>query len=190
MKIVIANNKGGQGKTFFARLILWYLLKNPANSNKIGFLDVDNDQKNLQNAMRKTDIKVFDTLESIPEDMICVVDTPPSLTGSISAIRQAGILIVPIVPGKDAANGVQRVHEIRGKNDLRIVINDWDDSLNEKEVEEFLLANDYNIIGKLPRYKRLSYNLDHELEWHVGLTDTINNYILNLIKNLLAKPIS
>jgi len=61
MKIVIANNKGGQGKTFFARLILWLLLKNPANTNRVGFLDVDHDQKNLSNAMRNHDITVFDT---------------------------------------------------------------------------------------------------------------------------------
>jgi len=121
--------------------------------------------------------------------MVCVIDTPPSLSGSIAAIQQADILIVPIVLGKDAANGLQRVREIRGRNDLRIVINDWEDSLNEKEVEEFLRANQFNIIGKVPKYKRIAYNLDHDLEWYFGMSEPIINYMLSLTKNLLAKPV-
>jgi cellulose biosynthesis protein BcsQ len=189
MKIVIANNKGGQGKTFFARLILWCLMKNPENTGKLAYLDTDKDQKNLADVMREADIKVFENLDEIPENMICVVDTPPSLTGSIDAIKAADILIVPIVLGKDSAKGVMRVREIRGKNDLRIVANDWDGGQNQKEVGEFLLANQFNIIGNLPRYKRISYNLDHDAEWYSGLTEPITNYILNLVRSLLAKPI-
>ena len=138
--------------------------------------------------MRGRNIKVYDSLGSIPDGIICVVDTPPSLSGSIPAIQQADVIIVPIILGKDAAAGLERVRQVRGINDLRIVANDWDDSSNQKEVEEHLIASGYKIIYKLPKYKRITYNLDHDLEWHFGLTEPIINYILTLVKILIAKP--
>jgi CO dehydrogenase nickel-insertion accessory protein CooC1 len=168
MLIVVTNNKGGQGKTLFATLIAKYLLANPANEHLVSCYDVDHTQQNFKDNMRGDNVFFFNDLSEIPKHTFCVVDTPANLEMSTPSIKAADILVVPVVLGKHAVQGVNRVLEIRGKNDLRIVANEWDDSEIQNEALEFLEEKQLTVYGKIPKYKKLAHNIDVGVNWDYG----------------------
>jgi cellulose biosynthesis protein BcsQ len=52
MLIVVANNKGGQGKTFIATLLAFCLAANPENEGRITCCDLDVSQRNFTDNLR------------------------------------------------------------------------------------------------------------------------------------------
>ncbi|GHV37971.1 hypothetical protein FACS1894187_16010 [Synergistales bacterium] len=185
MLIVVANNKGGQGKTLTATLLSRYLASNPENEGNILCCDLDHTQQNFKENMAESSIPVT-TLVPVENAPLCIVDTPPSLNKEvIQVIKNADILIVPIILGKHSVQGVMRITEIRGKNDLRLVVNEWDASSIQKQSEEFLSEKGFKFFGKIPKYKRLAYNIDVGLDWYAGFTDPTIEKITDILNKLL-----
>jgi CO dehydrogenase nickel-insertion accessory protein CooC1 len=185
MLIVVTNNKGGQGKTLFATLIAKYLLANPANKHLVSCCDVDKTQQNFKDNMSGDSVFFFNDISEIPEHTLCVVDTPANLEVSTPSIKAADILVVPVVLGKHAVQGVHRVLEIREKRDLRIVANEWDDSEIQNEALDFLNQSQLEIYGKIPKYKKLAHNIDTGINWDYGLPEGPIKLIIEVLVKLL-----
>jgi len=186
MIIVVANNKGGQGKTLLATLLTKYLVSNPKNEGNIVCCDLDSTQQNFKDNLADTDLPIVATMTEIPDKKLCVVDTPPSLDKDVmEATRIADILVVPVILGKHSVQGIMRVAEIRGKKDLRIVANEWDASIVQKQAEEFLTEQNFKFYGKIPKYKRLAYNIDAGLDWYTGFPNTQIKKIAGILSELL-----
>jgi cellulose biosynthesis protein BcsQ len=168
MKIVVANNKGGQGKTLLAILMIQYLTR---RGRAITACDLDRTQLNLTDCLQESTIKVFTRFDDISDDSLCVVDTPPYLDEALmNVIKRADRLVVPITLGKHAVQGVSRIAELRGKQDTKFVINAYDDSTIQKQAKEFLAGQGFKFVGIIPRYKRLAYNIDCGLPWVTGFS--------------------
>ena len=189
MLIVVANNKGGQGKTLVSTLLTKYLASNPENEGNILCCDLDQTQQNFKDNMTDVSCPVVSSIGDIGDQLICITDTPPSLSKDVmQAIRAADILIVPVVLGKHSVQGVMRVAEIRGrKGDLRLVANEWDASSVQKEAEEFLSEQNLTTYGKIPKYKRLAYNIDAGLDWYTGFPDKQIKKIVGVLDGLLQR---
>jgi cellulose biosynthesis protein BcsQ len=186
MKIVITNNKGGQGKTLIATLLTRYLLANKENEGILSGLDLDSTQKNFTDNMRGSNLFFFSSLEEVPNDKICVIDTPPNLEKSTAAIQAADVLIVPVILGKHSVQGVGRVVEIRQKKDIRLVFNEWDDSAIQHQSEQFLNEEGFEVAGKMPKYKRLAYNIDAGLDWYNGFPEAQMKLVMDILNKLLV----
>jgi MinD superfamily P-loop ATPase len=204
LKIVVAINKGGQGKSLTAKLLIQYLVA--VNSDKRGFIygcDLDITQQNFAKSteawLRRTEnpkIQNFDvpfvtSLDDIPENSVGVVDTPPALNdASIDAIKRADILVMPIVLGQEAAQGAYRVAQLRGIDricDIRAFINWWDSSVVQKESETFLTEKGFQFLGRIPHYKRLAYNMDAKIDWYYGFTQSQVIQFVDIFKSILKK---
>lgn len=192
MLIVVANNKGGQGKTLTATLLTKYLASNPQYQGKIICCDLDKTQQNFLDNMKDSGLPFVTDINTIPSDLVGVVDTPPSLDSSlIEAIKKADRLVVPIVLGKHSVQGVLRIAELRGNvKDMRILINEWDASAAQKEAEAHLIKAGFAIIGKIPRYKRLAYNIDLGIDWFYGFPETHVEKIIKILNGLLVKKVT
>ena len=200
MKTTITSNKGGQGKTTISTLLAVITAtreKEKAEKGKqastIYCCDLDKTQQNFRDNLSgyedlKDIIKFVDGISDIPEDALGIIDTPSELgKNTIEAIRMADILIVPIIPAKHAVQGVKRIAAIRGsKTDLRIVANDWDGSAAQLEAEEELINDGFVIRSKLRKYKRLTYNLDAQMDWYTGFTNAIIKTITNVLRSLIT----
>ena len=185
MLIVVANNKGGQGKTLLATLLTKYLASNPKNEGNILCCDLDRTQQNFKDNLADTNLPVVTSMDEMNDNLLCVVDTPPSLDKDVmQATRSAYILIVPVILGKHSVQGMMRIAEIRGKKDLRIVANEWDASAVQKQAEEFLTGQKFKFYGKIPKYKRLAYNIDAGLDWYTGFPDTQIKKIVGILNRL------
>jgi len=188
MLIVVANNKGGQGKTLLATLLTKYLVSNPKNEGNILCCDLDRTQQNFKDNVTISGLPVVTSLANVADNLLCVVDTPPSLDRDVmQAIRSADILIVPVIPGKHSVQGVMRINEIRGQKDLRLVVNEWDASTVQKQAEEFLTSQGFKFYGKIQKYKRLAYNIDAGLDWYSGFSDTQIKGIVDILNGLLKR---
>jgi cellulose biosynthesis protein BcsQ len=188
MLIVVANNKGGQGKTLLATLLTKYLLSNPENTGNILCCDLDRTQQNFKDNLATADIPIVSSLADISERLLCVVDTPPSLDKDvIQAIRGADVLIVPVILGKHSVQGVMRIAEIRESRDLRLLVNQWDASAVQKQAEEFLAAQGFKFYGKIPKYKRLAYNIDAGIDWASGFPDDQAEKMADILNRLLKR---
>ena len=186
MLVTVVNNKGGQGKTLLATLVTRYLLSNPDNSGNILCCDLDKTQQNFKDNLAGIDVPVITSLADIDEKLLCIVDTPPSLDKDVmQAVRSADILIAPVVLGKHSVQGVMRIAEIRGKKDLRLVSNEWDSSIVQKQAEIFLAEQGFKIVGKIPKYKRLAYNIDAGLDWYTGFSEEQIKKIIGMLDRLL-----
>lgn len=188
MLIVVANNKGGQGKTLLATLLTRYIASNPQNKGNILCCDLDKTQQNFRDNVAELDIPVVTSLATIDEKLLCIVDTPPSLDKEVmQAIRNADILVVPVILGKHSVQGVMRIAEIRGQNDLKLVVNEWDASTVQKQAEGYLTDQGFKFIGKIPKYKRLAYNIDAGLDWYSGFPEVQVKKMVNILNGLLKK---
>jgi hypothetical protein len=121
----------------------------------------------------------------VPTGVICVVDTPSDLGKSIEAITLADLLIVPIIIGAHAIQGFSRVKEIRGDKDLRVVLNQWENSAITRAGEEQLKLRGISVTAKIPRYLRLHFNLDSKQEWYAGFRLAERKKIMNAIAQLI-----
>jgi hypothetical protein len=112
-------------------------------------------------------------LSSLPEEGdakgIWIVDTPPLLDASEEAIRTADVLVVPIGLWKHAVHGLNRVMEIRGKRDMRVIINEWCGGLAQQKAEAYLISEGFDVVGRLRRYLRIGNNIDSHSKWNAGL---------------------
>jgi spore coat protein CotF len=70
---------------------------------------------------------------------------------------------------------------------LRLVINEWDSSTVQKEAEEYLIAQEFKAYGKIPKYKRLAYNIDTGLDWYTGFPNSQIKKILEILNALLKR---
>jgi cellulose biosynthesis protein BcsQ len=184
MKIVVANNKGGQGKTLLAIMLIQYLTR---KGTVVTACDLDRTQLNLTDCLRETKINVFSHFDDIPANSLCIVDTPPYLDETLmSVIKRADRLVVPITLGKHAVQGVGRIAELRDKKDTKFVINAYDDSTIQKQAKDFLTGQGFKFVGIIPRYKRLAYNIDCGLPWLAGFpaahVESIEKILDNLVK--------
>jgi cellulose biosynthesis protein BcsQ len=187
MILVIANNKGGQGKTFIATLLTFCLAANPKNEGHITCCDLDLYQRNFTDNVRDSGIPVvFSLPENSTDTGIWIVDTPPSLDASKNAIHAADVLVVPVGLGKHAVHGLNRVAEVRGKKDLKVIINDWNGGLAQQKAESYLVQEGFDVIGRLGRYLRIVNNIDSHLKWNSGLskkqTDVVIEVLLKVFK--------
>jgi cellulose biosynthesis protein BcsQ len=187
MLVVVANNKGGQGKTFISTLLAFCLAANPKNEGQITCCDLDISQRNFTDNLQLSGLPVASVLPNKKDTKgIWIVDTPPLLDASKEAIRAADILVVPIGLGKHSVHGLNRVSEVRGKKDLRVIINDWGGGLAQQKAETHLVDEGYNVIGRLGRYLRIVNNIDSHLKWNTGLpkqqTDSIVSVLLKVFK--------
>jgi cellulose biosynthesis protein BcsQ len=192
MIIVVANNKGGQGKTMISTLLVRQLLTNPKNraKGKITCCDLDKTQRNFTDNLKGLDIAVITDLANVsPENgHCCVVDTPPSLDpDTVRAILKADMLIVPIILGKHSVQGLLRIAEIRGRGNLKIVLNEWDNSTVQKQAEQHLKQSGFNIVGRLKKYKRLAFNMDAGDDWFAGFSEQQAKQIGSLLNKLLKE---
>ena len=188
MLIVVANNKGGQGKTLLTTLLTKYLASNPKNEGNILCCDLDRTQQNFKDNVTGMNLPVITAMADVANDFLCIVDTPPSLDKDVmQAIRDADILVVPIVLGKHSVQGIMRVAEIRKEKDLRLVINEWDDSAVQKQAEKFLSAQGFKTYGKISKYKRLAYNIDAGLDWYAGFHEVQIKKIVGVLDELLKR---
>ena len=139
--------------------------------------------------MTDTNCPIVSSIGGMGSQLVCIADTPPNLNKDVmQAIRTADILIVPVVLGKHSVQGVMRVAEIRGgKDDLRLVANEWDASAVQKEAEEFLSTQKLTTYGKIPKYKRLAYNIDAGLDWYTGFPDKQIKKIVGVLDGLLQR---
>jgi cellulose biosynthesis protein BcsQ len=187
MIVVVANNKGGQGKTFIATLLAFCLDANPKNKGQITCCDLDVSQRNFTDNLQDSGLRVTSTLPGKEEaNGIWIVDTPPHLDASVEAIHAADVLVVPIGLGKHSVHGLNRVTEVRGKKDLKVIVNDWGGGLAQQKAENHLLSEGFNVIGRLGRYLRIVNNIDAHLKWNSGLskkqTDAIISVLLKVFK--------
>ena len=183
MKIVIANNKGGQGKTLLAVLLIQYLQQK--KKGEVAACDLDRTQLNLTDSLQETGIKIYPRFSDIPAGVLCVVDTPPHLDDNLmEVIKSADSLIVPITLGKHAVQGVRRIAELRDKQDTRFVVNAYDESTIQKQSRDFLQEKGFKFSGIIPRYKRLAYNVDCGLPWYTGFPPEHIKYIERTLENL------
>jgi cellulose biosynthesis protein BcsQ len=175
MLVVVSNNKGGQGKTFIATLLTLYLASNKANKNLITCCDLDRSQRNFSDSVSCLNLPVITALPPKEEykKQFWIVDTPPNIRETTDIVRQAiidaDLLIVPVILSKYSVQGVNRVAETRGKKDMKIILNDWNDTMIEKQAEVYLKDEGFNIIGKLTRNRRVSRNIEALERWDSGL---------------------
>jgi cellulose biosynthesis protein BcsQ len=188
MLIVVANNKGGQGKTLLATLLTKYLASNPENKGNILCCDLDRTQQNFKDNVSTDGLPVITEFSNIANDLLCIADTPPRLDKEVmQAIRSANILIVPVILGKHSVQGVMRIAEIRKRQDIRLVVNEWDASAVQKQAETFLAVQGFKLYGKIPKYKRLAYNIDAGLDWFTGFSEVQIKKIVGIFSELLKK---
>jgi MinD superfamily P-loop ATPase len=185
MLIVVHNNKGGQGKSTISALIISYLMSNPKNRGLVAACDLDITQQNFHGLIGNYGLPVYNNLTDIPSGVICVVDTPSDLGKSIEAIKKADLLIVPIIIGVHAIQGFGRVQEIRENKDLRVVLNQWENSAIARAGEEQLKSRGVKITAKIPRFLRLHYNFDSKQEWYTGFRASERKKIMDAVKQLL-----
>ena len=183
MKIVVANNKGGQGKTLLVVMIIQYL---SGKGYPVTACDLDRTQINLTDLLQGIPgVEIFSRFEDIPDNGVCVVDTPPYLDdGLITVIQQADCLVVPVQLGRNAIQGVGRMREIRGDKETRYVINGYDDSYIQQQGKEYLKEQGYEICGVIPRYKRLSCNIDCMASWSDGFAQSQIDQIKMVLANI------
>jgi cellulose biosynthesis protein BcsQ len=183
MKIAVANNKGGQGKTLLAILLIQHLNSEGKN---VTACDLDRTQLNLTDCLQESKIKVFSRFDDVTDDSLCVIDTPPYLDENLmSVIKCVDRLIVPITLGKHAVQGVRRICELRGQQDTKFVINAYDDSTIQKQAKDFLIGQGFEFVGTIPRYKRLAYNIDCNLPWFSGFSPIYTKQIKQILNDLV-----
>jgi cellulose biosynthesis protein BcsQ len=183
MKIVIANNKGGQGKTLLALLLIQHLI---SEGETVTACDLDRTQLNLTDCLQDSKVKIFSRFNDITTDSICIVDTPPHLDENLmNVITCADRLVVPITLGKHAVQGVRRIGELRGKHDSKFVINAYDDSTIQRQAKDFLISQGFEFVGTIPRYKRLAYNIDCNLPWIAGFSPVHIKQIKKILNDLV-----
>jgi cellulose biosynthesis protein BcsQ len=186
MLLVIANNKGGQGKTFIATLLTFCLAANPKNAGNITCCDLDESQRNFTDNLRESGLPLVTKLPQKGADRrIWIVDTPPLLDASKEAIQIADILVVPVGLGKHAVHGLNRVAQIRGKKDLKVIINDWGGGLAQQKAESHLVSEGFNVIGRLGRYLRIVNNIDSHVKWSNGLAKQQADMIISVLLKIL-----
>ncbi|MDR1740504.1 MAG: ParA family protein [Synergistaceae bacterium] len=190
MLITVANNKGGQGKTLLATLLAQYLASNPENVKKVFCLDLDRTQQHFIDNMAKSGLSFVSGLDSAAKCPLCVVDTPPSLDDDvIRAVKMADVLVVPVVPCKHSAQNAANIAEIRERRDgLRVVLNQWDASLAQKQARSFLNDRGFRFYGIMPKYKRVAHNIDAGLDWRHDVFEEQTLEIIGILKGLLSGP--
>ena len=185
--ITVSINKGGQAKTTFSVLITQYLLRNPKNVGRVACGDVDPTQMNFKNTLNDYGIEVpfVNKLEDVPEGIDYVVfDTSADLIESTPAIVQADILVCPIEAGKWAVEGLQRVEQVRGKRDMKVILNKCRDSGKHQQLEEDLRKAGYNVIGKVKYLEQLANNIDNIDDWHHRLSKDNALAIRDALENI------
>jgi hypothetical protein len=79
-----------------------------------------------------------------------------------------------------------RITELRDKANVRFLVNAYDDSSIQQIAMQHLEQEGFQFAGILPRYKRLSYNLDCDLPWQTGFPpqqiERIEKILHNLVK--------
>jgi cellulose biosynthesis protein BcsQ len=190
MLIVVANSKGGQGKTVIATMLIAFIrdrLQDKDKEKVIG-CDLDRTQQNFTGNLKENGIPVK-SLDDIPGGAICVVDTPPSISEEVvGVIRRADLLVVPVVLGRYSVEGMLRVAGIRGvKSDLRIIINEWEESAVQKQAKAYLEEHGFNIVGSIKKYRRLAYNMDAGLRWFSGFHSAQIGKIAEVLDRLLSE---
>jgi cellulose biosynthesis protein BcsQ len=167
----VANNKGGQGKTFLSTLLCLCLLENEKTANAVIAVDLDQTQRSLSDNLKKSKIELVHQIPtSFQQGKVYVIDTPPNIHISTPAIKSADYVIVPVADGKHSVHGLNSIAKIREKNDLRVVINEWNGHKQQVIVEEYLGEHGYKVVAKLPKYLRVMNNVDSYASWYAGLT--------------------
>ena len=182
--VIVTNNKGGQGKTFIATLLAFSLMENSANKDKVVCCDRNLEQKNFALNLSKSDIPVNHDdpmVRSIGDPKLCIVDTSPNLIENMPLIRRADIVIVPLGEGLHALHGLKRIHTVRGKQDLKVIINEWQNTSLQRRIEKHLKQEGYNIVGHLPKYQRIMNNLDTHRSWKYGLTKQQKDIVTSVL---------
>ena len=186
--VVVTNNKGGQGKTFISTLLAFCLAKNEDNAGKIVCCDRNLAQQNFAQNMKNADIPIVydDPIKAAVGDIrLWIVDTSPDIVENILVIQKADIVVVPVGKGLHSLHGLKRIHEIRGKQDIKVILNEWSATSSQRKIEDNLKKEGYNLIGHIPTYQRIMNNLDAYLPWDYGLTKKQAQNVFNVLLNIL-----
>jgi MinD superfamily P-loop ATPase len=187
--VVVTNNKGGQGKTFISTLLAFCLMKNLDNVGKIVCCDRNLAQQNFAQNLKNTDIPVVydDPITAADQDSrLWIIDTSPDILENVEVIKKADIVVVPVGKGLHSLHGLKRIHEIRGKQDIKVILNEWSATSSQRKIEDNLKKEGYNVIGHMPLYQRIMNNLDAYLSWDYGLTkkqaQTVFDVLIGILK--------
>ena len=185
MAITVVNLKGGVGKTTISIILaeLALLRKN----KKVLAIDLDS-QENFSTGLsfvsryfgEKLRIKKeldFENDENAPEDWI-IIDCPPRLDDENvkQAMEFADIVLVPIRPdifsvlNLDKVFNAANLDKRKSHNQIPIIKVGFDDSRISNYTEDILYDYDYPVIGDMPLFKNIPYNIAKGRVWSVGLT--------------------
>jgi len=173
MRILITNNKGGQGKTFFSVLLYQYLKEQRIT---VRACDLDRKQLNFAQILSKwaPEEKIIPMFEAIPANALTIIDTGPFNVNSedeIQIIQEVERVIVPIEVDASSARGLEQVAKIRGDKDIMYLATRWD-STNPRQQNipyDDLMSKGYVFTSRVPRNRIVGYNVDNGITWHKSL---------------------
>ena len=186
LAIAVVNLKGGVGKTTISIILSEIALM---KKNKVLAIDLD-PQENFCAGLSyvsgyfKDRLRIKKNLNrekdsEAPENLI-IIDCPPRIDDSSvrAAMSFADIILIPVRPDMFSLINLDKVFTTanldkdnqKAKNQLPIVKVGFDTSKISRYVETLLYDYDYPIIGEIPLFKHIPYNISQGRMWSVGLT--------------------
>jgi cellulose biosynthesis protein BcsQ len=192
MMVVFTNNKGGTGKSTYSTIITQII----ANSGlKVAVVDLDHAQMHFGLFMRNLggDLKipVYTSLADLKAsennaDMV-VIDTPPAFSDeTLSAIKTADVVVVPINRDKTGILGLQEVASHANRDKIIVVTSQWKMKTRfnvdlYEQLEEFGWKGAINI----PENIQIIHNRDANRNWDYGISAKQAEPYLKLAKAIL-----
>ena len=190
MLVVFSNNKGGTGKSTYSNITAQVLA---GSGLEVATVDLDHAQMHLSLFLRNLgaglNIPVVASLKELKtvDYNVAVVDTPPAFSDeTLTALKQADVVVVPINRDKTGILGLQEVASHVDKNKIVVVTSQWrmktrfNTDLYE-QLEELGWKNSINI----PENIQIIHNRDANRGWDYGISARQAEPYLKLVKKIL-----
>jgi chromosome partitioning protein len=169
--IVVANNKGGTGKTTIAAIIAQTAIE---GGTPVVILDLDHAQRDFTAAMSAYECEILGKVSELNQareagNGLIVVDTPPSLLeDKDKAMNLADIILIPVSHTIRALEGVKAIVAAH-PDTARIVLNlnDPRSALETKIIET--ASSHFKVLCTLKQSGRIRINLTTGVSWYSGL---------------------
>ncbi len=197
--ISVVNLKGGVGKTTTSIILTELALLH--KKKKVLAIDLDPQRNFLdglsyvsgyfENRLRiKTELN-SDEDEEAPEDWI-IIDCPPRIDDENvkKAMIFSDMVLIPVKADIFSVLNLTKVFEAansdksKAHNQLPIIKVGFDGSKISRYAEDILFDYNYPVIGEIPLFKHIPYNIAKGRIWSVGLTAVQRNVYIDIIDRI------
>ena len=193
LAVALVNHKGGVGKTTIAHVLAQIAAQ---RGMTVTAYDLD-EQRNLTDSLSLVDfpnLKIKARIKEGDENDgtdLYILDCPPALSFTTDeAISFADIIIMPVPPSLYSISNLDvlftRIEDHgKGREQVAIVKNCFDDSRLSRELDDFLTGKGYPVAGRLPLSRRLRGNLSSGLIWNHAMREKERAPFVSLLDSVL-----